>query len=564
MAQAQEYPVDVLVVGSGGGGMTATLAAVDAGLSTLIIEKSPVYGGSTATSGGAIWIPNNHLMKKAGLSDSVDEALTYLKSITKGIISEQRLRAYVESGAEMVRYLEENSRVRFQVVPGYSDYYPNVAGSKPDGGRTIEAVPFSAWKLGAERALMRPLHPQARLMGRIMATAWDAHRMMDTSLRGRMITASIFVPYFVNPARFITSTDTRLTLGNATIGRLRMSLVDRKVPLWLNTSAKHLRIENGRVTGVEAEKEGQSILIKVSKGVILAAGGFARNRAMREKYQKPPLSDRWTVSSFDDMGDSIHLGLEAGAAFDLMDDAWWMPTTQVPGDDMAQMIIIERSLPRSIIVNKKGRRFTDEAGPYIDVTGDQLKNHRDTGAAVPAYMIVDARYRRKYPLSPMLPFVTPKKYIRNGYLKAANSIEELAARCGIDAAGLADEIVKCNRYAAAGRDADFHRGENSCDRYYGDPASQPNPCLGSIDTPPFYAVEIWPGDLGTKGGMVTDEHARVLRADGSPVAGLYATGNCAASVMGRSYGGAGATIGPSMVFGWIAARHAAGIISRDE
>ena len=559
MAQAQEYLVDVLVVGSGGGGMAAALTAVDSGLSALVIEKSPVYGGSTAMSGGAIWIPNNHLMPRAGIKDSVDEGLTYLKAITKGIVSEARLRAYVESGAEMVRYLEEHSRVCFQVVPGYSDYYPDCEGAKWEGGRTIEPVPFSAWKLGAERGMMRPLHPQARLMGRIMATAYDAHRMMDTSFKGRMVTASIFAPYFINPARFITSTDSRLTLGNSTIGRLRMSLVDRKVPLWLNTSAKHLRIENGRVTGVEVEKEGVPIRIKVNRGVIIAAGGFARNKAMREKYQKPPVSDQWTVASFDDGGDAVQLGLEAGAALDLMDDAWWMPTTLVPGEDMAQMIIVERSLPRSIIVNKKGRRFTNEAGPYIDVTNDQFKNHRETGGAVPAYMIVDSRYRKKYPLSPMLPFVTPKKYIENGYLKVADTVEGLAGKCGIDAAGLADEVAKCNCYAATGRDDDFHRGESSVDVYYGDPASQLNQCFGPIDTPPFYAVEIWPGDLGTKGGMVTDEHARVLREDGAPIAGLYATGNCAASVMGRSYGGAGATIGPSMVFGWIAARHAAGV-----
>jgi 3-oxosteroid 1-dehydrogenase len=559
MAQPQEYSVDVLVVGSGGGGMTAALAAVDAGLSTLVIEKSPVYGGSTAMSGGAIWIPNNHLMKKVGLSDSVEEGLVYLKSITKGIVSDQRLRAYVDKGAEMVKYLEEHSRVHFQVVPGYSDYYPRVDGSKAGGGRTIEPVPFSAWKLGPERKLMRPLHPQARLLGRIMATAYDAHRMMDTSLRGRMVTASIFAPYFINPARFITPTDGRLTLGNATIGRLRLSLVDRKVPLWLNTSAQHLRIEGGRVTGIEVEKEEQLINIKVNKGVILAAGGFARNKTMRGKYQQPPVSDQWTVSSFDDGGDAIYLGVEAGAALDLMDDAWWMPTTLVPGEDMAQMIIVERSLPRSIIVNKKGRRFTDEAGPYIDVSNDQMRNHAETGGAIPAYMIVDARYRKKYPLSPMLPFVTPRKYIDNGYLKMSNTIGELATKCGIDAAGLADELRRFNEFAAKGTDADYHKGESSVDVYYGDPASKLNPCLGPIDTPPFYAVEIWPGDLGTKGGMVTDEHARVLREDGAPVGGLYATGNCAASVMGRSYGGAGATIGPSMVFGWIAARHAAGI-----
>ncbi|MDD5712872.1 MAG: FAD-binding protein, partial [Smithellaceae bacterium] len=408
----------------------------------------------------------------------------------------------------------------------------------------------------AQRKLLRPLHPQARLLGRIMVTAYDAHLMMDTSVKGRLRTAFIFTPYFLNPLRFLSSTDTRLTLGNATIGRLRQSLMDRNVPLWLNTAVRHLRTERGRVTGLELQKKERTINIRVNKGVILAAGGFARNKAMRDRYQRQPISDQWTVASFDDTGDTVNLGMEAGAAFDLMDDAWWMPTTMVPGEDMAQMIIVERSLPHSILVNGKGRRFTDEAGPYIDVTNDQLKNHHETGCAVPSYLIVDARHRSRYPLSPMLPFITPKKYIENGYLKVADTIEDLARKCGIDPTGLADEVAKCNRYAVTGKDEDFHRGESSVDVYYGDPSSRPNPCLGPINTPPYYAVEIWPGDLGTKGGMVTDENARVLRGDGTPIEGLYATGNCAASVMGRSYAGAGATIGPSMVFGWIAARHA--------
>ncbi|MDD5712535.1 MAG: FAD-dependent oxidoreductase, partial [Smithellaceae bacterium] len=210
MENAPIDAVDVLVVGSGGGGMTAALAAADAGASVLVVEKSSMYGGSTAMSGGAIWIPNNHLMKAARAQDSPEEAFTYLKSITKGIDSEQRLRAYIRAGAEMVEYLEKNSRVRFQVVPGYSDYFPHVEGSKAEGGRTIEPVPFSAWRLGAQRKLLRPLHPQARLLGRIMVTAYDAHLMMDTSVKGRLRTAFIFTPYFLNPLRFLSSTDTRL------------------------------------------------------------------------------------------------------------------------------------------------------------------------------------------------------------------------------------------------------------------------------------------------------------------------------------------------------------------
>ena len=558
MAEVGEYSVDVLVVGSGGGGMAAALAAVDAGASALVIEKSPVYGGSTAMSGGALWIPNNHLMKKAGLNDSAEEALVYLKKLTAGLVSDDRLRTYVDAGAEMVQYLEEHSRVRFQVVPGYSDYFPHVEGGKAGGGRTIEPVPFSAWKLGSERKLMRPLHPQTRLMGRVMVTAYDAHRMMDTSLKGRMRAAAILAPYFLSPSRFITATDTRLTLGNATIGRLRLSLIDRKVPLWLNTLARHLRIENGRVTGVEVEKDEISIRIKVNKGVILAAGGFARNLTMRKKYQQPPVSDQWTVASFDDGGDAIYLGVEAGAALDLMDSAWWMPTSLVPGGDLPQMILIERSLPGSIIVNARGERFTNEAGPYISVVNDQYANHSKTDCAIPAYLIVDSRHRSRYPLSPMLPFLTPKKYIENGYLKVGGTIEELAGKCGIDARGLKAEVERFNRCAATGKDEAFNRGGSAIDTFYGDPSCKPNPSIGPLDKPPYYAVEIWPGDIGTNGGLKTDASARVLRGDGTPIEGLYAVGNCAASVMGRSYAGAGATIGPSMVFGWIAARHAAG------
>ena len=383
--------------------------------------------------------------------------------------------------------------------------------------------------------------------------------MMDTSLKGRMRAAAILAPYFLNPSRFITSTDTRLTLGNATIGRLRLSLVDRNVPLWLNTSARHLRIEGGRVTGVEAEKEGQSIHIKVNRGVIVATGGFARNKAMREKYQRAPVSDKWTVACPGDTGDAIRMGLEAGAALDLMDSAWWMPTSLVSGDDLPQMILIERSLPGSIIVNARGERFTNEAGPYISVVKDQYANHSKTGCAIPAYLIVDSRHRSKYPLSPMLPFLTPKKYIENGYLKVGRTLEELAGKCGIDAHGLKTEVERFNRYAAAGKDEVFNRGGSAIDTFYGDPSCKPNPSIGPLDKPPYYAVEIWPGDIGTNGGLKTDASARVLREDGSPIDGLYATGNCAASVMGRSYGGAGATIGPSMVFGWIAARHAAGV-----
>jgi 3-oxosteroid 1-dehydrogenase len=551
-----DHTTDVLVVGSGGGGMTAALMARDRGADALVIEKSSLYGGSTSMSGGSVWIPNNHLMKKAGLADSLEEALTYLKAVTAGRVSEERLRAYVKAAPEMVKYLEEKSHVRFQVVPGYSDYYPGLAGGKPGGGRTIEAAPFDARKLGRTRAELRPLPRQARVFGRMMATAYDAHRLLDSSMLGRIRAARIFALYLLNPFRSLAKTDTRLTLGNALAGRLRLSLADRHVPVWLNTSASHLIVDGGRVVGVEAQKAGQGVRIRSNKAVILAAGGFAHNKAMREEYQRQPITDAWTVASPADDGDGIQMGLELGASVEFMDDAWWMPTSVAPGEEMPIMSIVDRSLPGCIIVNKQGRRFTNEAAPYIDVVKSQYASHFRDGGAIPAHFLMDQRFRRRYPAGPMMPMSTPKRFISSGYLKVADTLEGLAEKCGIDPVGLVAEVKKFNEYAAAGRDLDFKKGDTAIDRFYADASVKPNPCLGPLDKPPFCAIELWPGDLGTKGGLVTDDHARVLRQDGSPIDGLYATGNCSASVMGNSYAGAGATIGPSMAFGYIAALQA--------
>ena len=553
-----DQTTDVLVVGSGGGGMTAALMARDRGADALLMEKSGLYGGSTAMSGGSIWIPNNHLMKRAGLSDSPEEALAYLKAVTAGEVPEERLRAYVKAAPEMVKYLEEKSRARFQIVPGYSDYYPGLAGGKPGGGRTIEASPFAARKLGRMRAELRPLPRQAMVFGRMMATAYDAHRMLDSSVLGRVRAARVFALYFMNPFRSLARTDTRLTLGNALAGRLRLSLSDRRVPVWLNTAAAHLIVDGGRVVGVEAQKSGQSVRIRANRAVILAAGGFAHNKAMREKYQRQPITDAWTVASPADDGDGIQMGLELGASVEFMDDAWWMPTSVAPGEEMPIMSIVDRSLPGCIIVNKQGRRFTNEAAPYIDVVKSQYASHFRDGGAIPAYFLMDQRFRRRYPAGPMMPMSTPKRFISSGYLKVADTLEGLAEKCGIDPVGLVAEVKKFNEYAAAGKDLDFQKGDTAIDRFYADASVKPNPCLGPLGKPPFCAIELWPGDLGTKGGLVTDGSARVLRQDGSPIEGLYATGNCSASVMGNSYAGAGATIGPSMVFGYIAALHAVG------
>jgi len=442
-------------------------------------------------------------------------------------------------------------------VHGSSDFYTEAPGAKAQGGRTIQPLPFNGWKLGKLRGQMRGLHPQVLVFGRIMVSLYDAHVLLDTSTRGRKAAFKNIALYALNPMRTLSKTDTRLNMGNAAIGRLRLSLAERDVPLWLNTAARKLIVEGGRVVGVEAEREGKSIAIKAEKGVILAAGGYPRNPVLREKYSRKPISDKWTVACPENTGDAVSMGIEAGAALGAMEDAWWIPTSIVPGAPPPMMILVERSLPGSMIVNKKGKRFTNEAGPFTDIVKAQYADHAKTACSIPAYLIVDKRFRGKYPLSPMIPGYTPKKFIENGYVKAGNTIEELAGKCGIDAAGLAGELRRFNEFAAAGKDSDFHKGETPSERYFGDPAVKPNPCLGAIDTPPYYAVELWPGDIGTNGGLRTDASARVLRQDGTPIAGLYAAGNCTDAITGNMYPGAGATIGISMVFGYIAARHAA-------
>jgi 3-oxosteroid 1-dehydrogenase len=547
-----DYTTDVVIVGSGGGGMTAALVAKDRGADVVICEKGDRYGGSTAMSGGGIWAPNNHLMRKAGLNDSEEEALVYLRHITAGEVSEERLRAYIDAVPLMVKYLETHSHMRFMIIPGYGDYYPDVEGAKPHGGRSIETVPLNAKKLGKALGQMR----ESPIMPRIHVTNREVRRMIDSSLWGRMQAARILLSYFLNPARRFAKSDPRLTAGGALIGRLYLSLAERGVPVWMSTRACRLVVEDGRVTGLEVDRAGNTIAIRAKKGVVLAAGGFSHNKKMREQYQRQPISDAWTVSCPENTGDTIQMGLEVGAALDLMDEAWWASSSLIPGWNVPLLMIIEKSLPGSIIVNAKGKRLTNEAGPYSDLVKDQYSNHFKNGNAIPAYLIVDQRFRNKYPVGPMMPRTNPQKYINRGYIRVSDTLNALAEQCSIDPRGLVDEINRFNQYAVAGKDPDFGRGEKTIDRYYGDPSVKPNPCLAPLDTPPYYAIQVWPGDIGTKGGLKTNCHARVLRDDGSLIDGLYATGNCTASVMGRSYAGPGATIGPTMAFGYVAALHA--------
>jgi len=558
-----EETVDLLVVGSGGGGMTAALAAHDRGAKVLIIEKDQQYGGSTAMSGGALWIPNNHLMADGGIEDSTEEARTYLQNKTAGLVAEDRLEAYLKYSVEMAKYLCEKTQVELQSLPSYADYYPEAPGGKP-GARTIEPKNLDARRLGKEFHRMREPHPMCLIMKRVAMTALQANTLLTRAPGWQKLVYGMMFKYAVDFAgRLQSPRDRTLACGNALIGMLRLSLMDRDIPLWLNTPARELIIEDGRVAGVLAEREGQIVTIRANKGVVLGAGGFESNQEMREKYLPSPTKEEWTSGTPYNTGDGIQMGMKAGAALDIMDHAWWSPNAMVPGEDRARMILVERSLPRSVIVNKRGERFVNEAAPYIDIVYAMYEKNTPEAPSVPAYLVFDGEFRKKYPCGPVLqssqqPDWMLPKALKEGYLVKDETLAGLAEKMGIDAAGLQETAKKMAEYAGTGKDPDFHKGDSIYDRYYGDPTMEPNPCLGPMDKPPFYGVVVQAGDLGTKGGLKTDARARVVTEAGEAIPGLYAIGNCSASVMGHTYPGAGSTIGPAATFGYVAALDATG------
>lgn len=550
----QVHSVDIAIVGSGAGGMTAALAAHEAGLSALVIEKTRYYGGSTARSGGGIWIPCNHLMRAAGVADSFDEARTYLQ----GTVGERSPLAsremFLSQSVKMIQWLDRKSDLQCSYMQGYADYYPELPGGKVQG-RALEPRLFDGNALGADLARLRPpvipipagltfTAGEYKQLGLVMRT-WQGRgtalriglRLLGARLTGRKM----------------------LMMGQALIGRLRLSLKKRGIPVWLDAPMKELIVEGGRITGVRVEKDGQPVEVIARKGVILAAGCFAHNLDMRLKYQKQPVTTRWTVASEGNTGDGILAGQRVGAAVDLMDEAWWGPSS-LPPDTAPFFHVAERGFPGLIMVNQKGRRFTNESASYVEVVQAMYRLHTDDDPHIPCWFVFDQRYRNNYVFSSLFPRQpVPKEMLDSGYVRKADTLAELAGQLGMDATTLEATVTRFNGHARAGVDPDFGRGDSAYNRYFGDPTNKPHPNLAPIDQAPFYAVQVVAGDLGTKGGLVTDEYARVRREDGSLIEGLYCVGNNSASVMGTTYPGPGCTIGPAMTFGYVAARHAAGI-----
>ena len=544
--------------------MTGAIRAKDLGLDVLVVEKSELYGGNTAMSGGVCWVANNPGMAKAGIPDSDDDGLAYLRHITKGEVSDDRLLQYLRESKRVLAYLHEHTHVRYVPLAKYTDYYPEAPGGKA-GGRSMDPVPFDGAKLRERLIQLRRPHPQSQILGKFGITAREAQAAIGVGFRTMLFMAWQMLLYVLRaPKRKRWGRDTKLCAGNSLMGRLLLSLHDRNIPAWLETSVQELVFDGDRVVGAIVDRQGRRLRIRARRGVLIAAGGFSRNLEMRKHYQRHPIATEWTAGSPSNTGDGIRIGLHAGAALGLMDEAWWTPVSLVPKSPFSWVLVVEKSLPHGLFVNQSGHRFTNEAAPYIDVVHGMYEDAERSAAPNPRwYHVFDATYRRSSIAGPIAPGKVmpdkrlPRRYRDGRYLHRAPTLEALARAIDVPPDALQQTIDRFNANAAKGEDPDYNRGWSAQDRYYGDPRVKPNCALGAIETAPFYAVQIYPGDLGTKGGLLTDGQSRVVREDGKPIEGLYAAGNATASMMGRSYPGAGGTIGPAMTFGFVAAEAAA-------
>jgi 3-oxosteroid 1-dehydrogenase len=555
----QEY--DVVVVGSGAAGMVAALTAAHEGLSTVVVEKAPHFGGSTARSGGGVWIPNNEILKRDGVTDTPEAARTYLHGIIGDIVEPERIDAYLKRAPEMLSFVLTHTPLKMCWVPGYSDYYPEAPGGRP-GGRSIEPKPFDARKLGPDAADLEPPYGKVPLNVVVMQQDYVQLNMLKRHPRGLLRSLKV-------GARTMWAKATGKNLvgmGRALIAPLRIGLREAGVPVRLNTALTDLYVEDGAVRGVyvrdtTAPEAAEPQLIRARRGVILGCGGFEQNEQMRVKYQRAPITTDWTVGATANTGDGILAAEKLGAALELMEDAWWGPT--VPLINAPWFALSERNSPGSIIVNMAGKRFMNESMPYVEACHHMYGGHWGQGPGpgenVPAWLVFDQQYRDRYIFAGLNPGQRiPSKWLDSGVIVKADTADELAQKAGLPADHLISTLERFNGFARSGVDEDFHRGKSAYDRYYGDPTNKPNPNLGEISHPPFFAAKMVPGDLGTKGGIRTDVHGRALRDDGTIIDGLYAAGNVSATVMGHTYPGPGGTIGPAMAFGYLAAMHIAG------
>jgi succinate dehydrogenase/fumarate reductase flavoprotein subunit len=534
---------DVVVLGSGAAGLTTAFTAAAQGATVGLFEKADLLGGSSAWSGGQVWIPNNPHLAEAGVQDSEAEAFEYVMSLSRGLLEERLVRAYLRHGPAMIGFLDKHAGTEFFVVRGFPDYHPEHPGGKPGGGRSLETPLFPFDELGdwAARVTPSPYFPKNLMMSEWPNGALVPKPPSAAELRRRELR------------------DER-ALGQSLVGRLLKACLDAGVVPVLSHRAREVIVEGGRVTGVLFDGPAGPVTVGADRGVVLATGGFEWNDEYKRAFLRGPLTHPLTMPT--STGDGLYMAMKVGSKLGNMREAWWTPVAELPpgGNDMNRvMIAMERGTPGSIMVNRLGRRFTNEAANYNAFGGafHQEDVVRFEYANLPCWVIFDHAHLRRYGTIGCPPGDVPP-----AWLESAPSLAALAQRLEIPVDALEATVARWNDNVAAGHDPDFHRGESAHDRWWGDASlkGRKEATLGPLTTPPFYAFSAKSGALGTKGGPQVDPHARVLDLDGHPIPGLYAAGNVMASPFGATYGGSGGTLGPAMVFGYLAGRHLTGAI----
>lgn len=558
--------VDVLVVGSGAGGLSSAVAAAHRGLKVIVAEKEPVFGGTTARSGGWMWIPNNGPGKRAGIQDSVEKARTYLKHETGEHYDSARVEAFLEAGPKAVEFFETKTSLQFDLGPTFADYHPTAPGGM-DAGRSIVARPFDGRGLGKEIKRLRPPLREITVLGMMIGSGKELLHFFNVT---RSPISALFVTGLV--AKFARDVifhgrAMRLMNGNALVARLSKSAFDQGVPIWTSAPVQSLlRDDSGRITGAIVNRPDGPVEVRTRKGVVLAAGGFPQDAVRRKELMPhaPSGHEHVTPAPPGNTGDGLRLGESVGATVntDLPNSAAWVPISRPPrGDGTLGTFphFVDRSKPGIIAVTRSGRRFVNEAQSYHDFCQAMVKRCQEEGgpdAELAAWFIADHRTFRKYGLGFAKPAPVPfKDLIKKGYLLRGRTMADLAKQIGADAGELERTVANFNTHAVKGDDPEFGKGSTAYNRSLGDPAHKPNPCVAPVAKGPFYAVRLYVGDLGTFAGLKTDEYSQVLNEEGNPIGGLYSAGNDAASIMGGNYPGGGITLGPAITFGYIAARH---------
>lgn len=560
-----ERTVDVLVAGTGAAGLTAAVTARKAGLDVLLVEKEALFGGTTATSGGVLWVPGNHhspaIQKQTGISDDIDNARAYLIEETGNYIERDRVETYLETAPKMVKFLEDETEVEFYGMD-YPDYHSESRHSS--SVRSIGTVDYEARQLGPHLKQLKNQLPQTLFLGFAVGSGVEMIQFMKA---GRSVKALGFVArklskHFLDVLRY--GEGQQVVRGRALVARLARTLFDMDTPLWLSSPVERLIEKNGRVEGAEVRTPNGLVRVFARKGVVLACGGYPNDPDRRAASFPAPADNRdhRNPTPPGNTGDGVRLAESVGGRFNgaVAHPAAWMPVSVLPGSKDFTGVwphLIDRQKPGFISVTANGRRFADESSSYHDFVPQLIKACAGQDKAE-AWLIGDAAAVKKWGIGMARPFPIPHgEHLRSGYLIRGQSLRELAQKCGIDADNLEDTVRRFNADAVKGVDPEFGRGSRVYDLYQGDPEHKPNPCLGPLEKAPFYAIKIRAGVIGTFAGLKTDKYARVLNATGEPVPGLYAVGNDQANVFAGAYPGAGATLGPAMTFAYIAGRHLA-------